>query len=398
MCTWLQSYNIDLATFQSITKTFSAVFPNMTFWRAGKSDCLLVGSIDPLIMDYDRLKQKMTQQGIRNDLERIDIRTVPEFISHLVMAKEGVQQFSQAGLIHTDNNSIVEFSAPRALTRTGFQWPLIEALERSRDPDVSFLQTMQTDTESLAAISLAKSTSVNFIRARGHVFQYHILRQKNQTAAADQEVLKAVVLNPADNMLKELNAKGHREAFYLARSGNDRQAIAMYQQMISRIPGDEKAHFNLGLLMKKQGKLRTALEHFRQAVLYKPTYYTALYNVGEISGQLGDFNSAFTAYEQALDINSELIPAMANLSRLLSVGPDDARRDPERALGLAENANDLTNNQDPYLLETLSLAYNAAGRLEMALVTTEKALGFARNGGDRRLIERLERLMAEQTK
>jgi len=398
MCTWVQSYNIDLATFQSITKTFLTVFPNMTFWRAGKSDCLLVGSIDPLIMDYDGLKQKMAQQGIRNDLERIDVRTVPEFISHLVMAKDGVQRFSQSGLIHTDNNSIVEFSAPRALTRTGFQWPLIEAIEKSRDPDLSFLQTMQTGPEHQAALKLAKITSVNFIRARGHVFQYHILRNKNQTAAADQEILKAVALNPADNMLKELNAKGHREAYYLARSGKDRQAMAMYRQMISRIPGDEKAHFNLGLLLKKHGNLKAALEQFRQAVLYKPTYFTALYNVGELSGQLGDLDSAFTAYEQALDINPELIPALASLSRLLSIGPDIARRDPERALRLAQKSNDLTNNQDPYLLETLSLAYHAAGHPEMALATTEKALGFARITGDRLLVKRLERLMADQSK
>jgi spermidine synthase len=398
MCTWVQSYNIDLATFQSITKTFSAVFPNMTFWRAGKSDCLLVGSMDPLVMDYDRLKLKLVQQGIRNDLERIAVRTVPEFLSHLLMAKEGVQQFSQEGLIHTDNNSLVEFSAPRALTRTGFQWPLIAALEKSRDPDLSFLQTMQTDPESQADLNLTKATSINFIRARGHVFQYHILRNKNQTAMADQEISKAVALNPGDNMLKELNAKGHREAFYLARSGKDRQAMAMYQQMIARIPGDEKAHFNLGLLMKKQGNFRTALEHFRQAVLYKPTYYTALYNVGEISGQLGDFDGAFTAYEQALDINSELIPALAGLSRLLSIGPDHSRRDPERALGMAEKANRLTNNQDPYLLETLSLAYHAAGRPKMALATTERALGFARKSGDHLFVKRLERLMADQTK
>lgn len=393
MCTWVQSYNIDLATFQSITKTFSSVFPHMNFWRSGKSDCLLVGSLEPLIIDYKRLMHKMASESIRNDLERINIRTVPDLMTQLVMTNEGVEKFSQTGEIHTDNNSLVEFSAPRALTRTGFQWPLLEAIEMSRDPDLSFLQTLQTDAESLAELGTIRATSINYIRARGHVFQYHILLNRNQPAAADQEIVKAVALNPSDNMLKELNAKGHREAFYLAKAGKDNKAMAMYHKMIERIPGDEKAHFNLGLLMKKQGDFRTAREQFQQAVHYKPTYFAALYNIGELSERMRDFDQAFSAYEQALSINSDLIPALASLSRLLSVGPDQNRRDSVRSLNLAQKANDLTNNQDPLLLETLSLAYRANGQKDMARITAEKALHRAQSTGNQWLINRLQKLV-----
>jgi len=392
MCTWVQSYNIDLPTFQSITKTFATVFPNMTFWRAGKSDCLLVGSTQPLILDFDLLKQRLAQKDIKEDLERIDIRTLPEFMAQLVMGKQGVQHFSEAGEVHTDNNSLVEFSAPRTLTRTGFQWPLLEAIEKSRQPDLSFLTTQSKRIEVQNALSAVKAASNDFMRARGHVFQYHILRNKNEAAAADRELKQAVKLNPADSMLKELNANGHREAFYLAKSGKDRQAMALYQQMIQRIPGDEKAHFNLALLMKRQGMLKQALAQFKEAVFYKPTYFTALYNIGELSERLGDVEHAFEAYEQALDLNPDLIPALSSLSRLLSVGPDDARRNPERAIQLAEKANQLADNQNPYVMETLSLAYVAAGRKEMARTTAQAALNFARRSGDSRLIERLEKL------
>jgi spermidine synthase len=42
MCTWVQAYNIGLETFRSIVRTFQEVFPNMTLWRTGKADCLLV--------------------------------------------------------------------------------------------------------------------------------------------------------------------------------------------------------------------------------------------------------------------------------------------------------------------------------------------------------------------
>ena len=37
ICAWMQAYNMDLATFQSIVKTFHSVFPDMSLWRSGKA-------------------------------------------------------------------------------------------------------------------------------------------------------------------------------------------------------------------------------------------------------------------------------------------------------------------------------------------------------------------------
>jgi tetratricopeptide (TPR) repeat protein len=389
MCTWVQSYNIDLKTFRSIVKTFSTTFPNMTLWRAGKSDCLLVGAKGPLSMNYGILKKRLKDMGISQDLKRIDIRSAPDFLVQLVMGPNNATRFGDPAEIHTDDNALVEFSAPRAMTRTGYQWPLIEAIENFRDPDLSFLVLPDSNPAGFEELADIKAQSKNFIMARGHVFQSHILRNRNQTQEASSELQKAVALNPADPMLKEFNAADHRRAFYLAKGGKIVQAIALYQKMVQRVPGDEKAHYNLALLLKRQGRLHDALRHYKEAARLKPDYVIAVYNVGEVSQQLGDLDTAFSSYQKALKLKPDLVPALNSLAWLFSEGPDQGRRDPIKAVRLAEKANNLTNNQDPYLLETLGVAYAAAGRQADADLTFQQALSFAEKTGDRRLVQRL---------
>lgn len=389
MCTWMQAYKMDLDTFRSIVKTFHSIFPDMSFWRSGKSDCLLIGTKGPQSMDYGLLKKRLGSEAIAADLRRIGIYSAPEFLAQLVMGKRGVEHFSEKGTIHTDDNALVEFSAPRALTRTVLQLPLLEAIEEHREANLDFLTAPDDDRATVEELATFKKVAERFITARGHVFRAYILHNRNQAQEASAELKKAAALNPADAILKEFNASDHRRAFYLAKGGKIGQAIALYQRMIQRVPGDEKAHYNLALALKLQGRLHAALRHYREAVRLKPDYVIAVYNVGEVSQQLGDLDAAFSAYQKALKLKPDLIPALNSLAWLFAVGPDQGRRDPIKAVRLAEKANKLTDHQETYLLETLSVAYEAAGRHADAADTVQQALSLARKVGDNRLVQRL---------
>ena len=65
-------------------------------------------------------------------------------------------------------------------------------------------------------------------------------------------------------------------------------------------------------------------------------------------------------------------------------------QDPGEAVRLAEKANRLTENKDPYILETLGMAFEASGRIEEAREALLQALDFARVAGDKRMMERIE--------
>ncbi|HUU39397.1 MAG TPA: fused MFS/spermidine synthase [Desulfatiglandales bacterium] len=388
MCAWLQSYHIDLKSFRSIIRTFNSVFPNMTLWRVGKSDCLLIGSKGKLDVDINALTSRMGIERVALDLERIDINSPPDFFAHLIMGHDGVMRFSQGAILNTDDNAMLEFSAPHALTREAYQWELVKAIEEYRDIDLSFLSASEQDAKELLAI---REQSENFINARGHVFQAHIYMNQGQQDEAIAEIRKAAALNQKDPLLKEFNSARHREAFYLAKGGKTRQAIDLYKDMLTVVPSDEQAHYNLAILLKNHGEFEESIKHFEEVLQIKPDYIEARYNLGEISERQGKVKEAVRHYRLAMQIDPDFIPALDSLARVLATHPDLASRDIEEAIRLAEKACELDNNKNPFLLETLSITYAAGGRFSDAIAAAEKALELSLSKKDNKLADRLRR-------
>lgn len=307
------------------------------------------------------------------------------------MEAGGAAAFSQPARIHTDDNALVEFSSPRTLSRTAFDLSLLEAMENNRQTRLDILKPGNGDPALAAELDEVKKTSRRFIEARGQVFWSYIYQHRKQAPQASAARQRAAELNPADSMLKEFNAVDHARAFKLARSGQTTQAIALYQAMIQRVPGDEKAHYNLALVFRRMGNLPEALRHYREAVRWKPDYEIAVYNVGSVSEQMGDLETAQVFYRRALDLKPDLIFALDSLARFLATRKDSVAQVPGEAVRLAEKANRLTENKDPYVLETLGIAYEAAGQADEARGVLLQALDFAGAARDSRMMGRIDR-------
>jgi len=67
-----------------------------------------------------------------------------------------------------------------------------------------------------------------------------------------------------------------------------------------------------------------------------------------------------------------------NLAWILATEQDPALRRPEEAVTLAEGAARGTRREDPGILDTLAVAYAAAGRRADALAVAREALAVAR--------------------
>ena len=90
------------------------------------------------------------------------------------MGKGNVARFTAGATIHTDDNALVEFAAPRGLTLGIYQWPLVEAIEQYREADLSFLTSSEQDAKALAE---AKTQTSRLIEAQGEVYQAYFLQE-----------------------------------------------------------------------------------------------------------------------------------------------------------------------------------------------------------------------------
>jgi protein O-mannosyl-transferase len=75
--------------------------------------------------------------------------------------------------------------------------------------------------------------------------------------------------------------------------------------------------------------------------------------------------------------DSDFVAALNNLAWVLAAFPDASIRNGDKALRLAERANQLSGSKDPAVLRTLAAAYAENGRFTEATVTAETGLQLA---------------------
>ena len=168
----------------------------------------------------------------------------------------------------------------------------------------------------------------------------------------------------------------------LLQAGELDEATAELERALRLNPEYALAHNNLGAVFRLQGRLVDAVRHFRRSLAIRPDDGEALYNLANVLTMQGALDEAVTLYGRAIDATPDAPEPAAELAWLLAAHPDPSRRDPARAVALAERAAALTDHAQPAVLDVLAAAYAAAGRLDDAVATAERALGLVPAGRD----------------
>ena len=189
----------------------------------------------------------------------------------------------------------------------------------------------------------------------------------------------------------------------LLQSGRLDAAVVHLERALRLNPAYAIAHNNLGAVFRLQGRLGDAVRHFRQSLEIRPDDGEALYNLANTLMMQGALDEAVTLYGRAIDVQPDAPEPSAELALLLAAHPDPGRRDPARAVELAERAAALTGRAQPAVLDVVAAAYAAAGRMDRAVATAETALGLVPAGRDdmaaviRERLDRYRRARAEGT-
>ncbi len=168
----------------------------------------------------------------------------------------------------------------------------------------------------------------------------------------------------------------------LLQAGRLDEAAAHLERALRLNPDYALAHNNLGAVFRLQGRLGDAVRHFRRSLAIRPDDGEALYNLANVLMMQGALDEAVTLYRRAVETAPDAPEPAAELAWLLAAHPDPARRDPARAVALAERAAALTGHAQPAVLDVLAAAYAAAGRPDRAVATAEEALGLVPAGRD----------------
>ena len=125
---------------------------------------------------------------------------------------------------------------------------------------------------------------------------------------------------------------------------------------------------------------------YEYATRLEPDFPEAQETLGSLLIAVGRRREALGHLEQALQLRPDLVEAQNNLAWLLATLPPADGGDPARAVTVAERTCRSPNDRSAEYLDTLGVAYAAAGRFNEAVTTAQKAIGLAQSAGQTNLV------------
>jgi tetratricopeptide (TPR) repeat protein len=191
------------------------------------------------------------------------------------------------------------------------------------------------------------------------------------------------------------DAKAHNNlGNALLQKGQIDGAIANYEKTLE-LPFDHAgSHYNLGNAFLQKGEIDEAIAHYRQALELRPNHANTHNNLGNALRQKGLIADAIAQFQQAAEIEPGSILFQNNLAWVLAICPDPSLRNGQRAVQLAEHANQLSGGGNPVILHTLAAAYAETTQFSRALGTAQRALELADAQGNTSLANSLRQEIA----
>jgi spermidine synthase len=90
-------------------RTFQSVFPYTMGWMSVANEILIIGSDQPIQIDFEKLKVRLEEPEIKKALADIEIPNIFSFLSNIWLLDEQVQALGKGHALITDNHPVIEF-------------------------------------------------------------------------------------------------------------------------------------------------------------------------------------------------------------------------------------------------------------------------------------------------
>lgn len=201
------------------------------------------------------------------------------------------------------------------------------------------------------------------------------LEEAGDTNAALKHYRESLRINPT-------RAQAHNNvANLLAVLGRKDDALVHYREALRLNPKGALAHLNLGTTLLEMGQFDEAMRHYNEAARLAPDDPRPAYLMGKAHLQQRKGAQAVIHFQEALLLAPNDFRALTWLARVRASHPDPALRNATEAIALAQRADQLTGGSEPFVLDTLAMAYAEAGRFSDAERVIQQSIVLATRAG-----------------
>jgi len=115
-----------------VLATVAGQFESVSVWRGEEPDFLLLARMDRAPLTLDRLQALLQRPGISGDFDALNVSAPEGVLAYHRLDDQDLRRFVAGERHNTDDNTLLEFHAPRALLRHGLYEENIETTWKAR--------------------------------------------------------------------------------------------------------------------------------------------------------------------------------------------------------------------------------------------------------------------------
>jgi Flp pilus assembly protein TadD len=147
----------------------------------------------------------------------------------------------------------------------------------------------------------------------------------------------------------------------------------------------------MGITLLAAGKYERAIFHLKESLRIRSSQAEVYINLGSAYSYLDQYGPAMQNWKKALELKPDSADVLNNLGWLYATYEDATTENANKAIEYARRSCELTGYNDPVYLDTLGVAYAAAGKFEEAKAMAGKALIIATANGQEKITSEVEK-------
>lgn len=284
---WMPSYLLSETDYKTIVKTFQSEFPYVMIWyvnNAIEAYTIIIGRAGPIEIDVQGIRHELENPRVARDLAQIQVFEPNDILGYFVMGPEKAREFAREGAINSDDHPVIEFRAPRSMSRRRTWYRNLKALSEMRESPIEFItHAGETEEETAAfAANLKKLFDAVTILIQGqliNISSYNFEEEFARYDAADK-------LYPDDPAIRRLKALATSRVMTLRgekalREGQPAEAHQFFERAIAANPDpyDDSvghAHYRMAFIDVRQGDVTKARQELSSCLAIYPNHKGAL--------------------------------------------------------------------------------------------------------------------------
>jgi spermidine synthase/thioredoxin-like negative regulator of GroEL len=270
-------------------KTFQSVFPYTMGWLSVANEILIIGSDQPIKIDFNKLNERLQEPEIKKALKDIEIPDIFSFLSNIWLLNEQVVKLGEGYPLITDNHPAIEFylelgnvigvpgQERYVFNRVRFDdvaKQITNLSEENRQKLKIYYDAMDLYQRGVMYGNRGQLLKAMTLVEDDDLFRYHLQADRKQ-----MQRLTQLIEEEPDNLQYMLNLA---HSFY--QIGNYEQSMEILQVVLEKNPNLSFASLYMGYNLLESGKKEEALIFFQNTAKYDPQQMsTVMREIGLVS-------------------------------------------------------------------------------------------------------------------